>query len=29
MKYEPSFFDSGSWTGTPEEGFEIGAVYLD
>jgi len=28
MKYEPCFFDSGSWTGTPEEGFEIGAVYL-
>ena len=27
-KYEPCFFDSGSDHGTPEEAFEIGAVYL-
>jgi len=27
-KYEPAFFHSGSFTGTPEEGFEVGAMYL-
>jgi len=27
-KYEPSFFDTGKDMGTPEEGFETGAVYL-
>jgi len=26
--YEPSFFDTGDDFGTPEEGFETGAVYL-
>ncbi|MBI4814982.1 MAG: hypothetical protein HY791_01910 [Deltaproteobacteria bacterium] len=28
-KYEPSFFPSGEDFGTPEEGFDVGAVYLD
>ncbi len=28
-RYEPSFFGSGETFGTPEEGFEVGAVYLD
>ncbi len=28
MKYEPTFFENGSDNGTPEEGFEVGAVYL-
>ncbi len=28
-KYEPSFFASGEMMGTPEEGFDVGAVYLD
>lgn len=28
MKYEPSFFDNGSWHGTPEEAFDTSAVYL-
>jgi len=28
MKYEPAVYDNGSWLGTPEEGFDIGAVYL-
>ncbi len=27
-RYEPTFFGSGEATGTPEEGFDIGAVYL-
>ena len=27
-KYEPTFFESGSEFGTPEQGFDIGAVYL-
>lgn len=27
-KYEPSFFPSGEDLGTPEEGFEVGAIYL-
>lgn len=27
-KYEPTFFESGGDHGTPEEGFEVGAVYL-
>ena len=27
-KYEPSIFDTGSFTGTPEEGFATSAVYL-
>jgi len=27
-KYEPCFFASGSDHGTPEEAFDIGAVYL-
>lgn len=27
-KYEPSVFNSGSFEGTPEEGFETAAVYL-
>ena len=27
-KYEPSVFMSGDWIGTPEEGFDVGAVYL-
>ena len=26
--YEPSFFQSGEWFGTPEEGLDVGAVYL-
>ena len=29
MKYEPCLFDGGGWTGTLEQAFEIGAVYLD
>jgi hypothetical protein len=28
MKYEPSFFANGTFYGTPEEGFDVGAVYL-
>ena len=28
-KYEPSFFDNGTFEGTPEEAFDTGAVYLD
>ncbi len=28
MKYEPCLFDNGSWTGTLEEAFDSGAVYL-
>ncbi len=27
-KYEPSFFNNGSFHGTPEEAFETSAVYL-
>ena len=27
-KYEPTFFDNGSLYGTPEQGFDVGAVYL-
>jgi hypothetical protein len=26
--YEPSFLESGQMVGTPEEGFDVGAVYL-
>lgn len=28
-RYEPALFPSGSVFGTPEEGFDLGAVYLD
>lgn len=28
MKYDPCMFDNGSFEGTPEEGFEVGAIYL-
>jgi len=28
MKYEPSFFDNGTWHGTPEEAFDTSSVYL-
>ncbi len=27
-KYEPSVFDNGTFHGTPEEGFDTAAVYL-
>jgi hypothetical protein len=27
-KYEPCVFHDGSWHGTPEEAFDISAVYL-
>jgi hypothetical protein len=27
-RYEPSFFASGEQVGTPEEGLDVGAVYL-
>jgi hypothetical protein len=27
-KYEPCILPTGEWLGTPEEGFDIGAVYL-
>ena len=27
-RYEPCVFHDGSWTGTVEDGFEIGATYL-
>ena len=27
-QYEPTFFENGKFEGTPEEGFEVGAVYL-
>ncbi len=27
-RYEPSFFESGKDHGTPEEAFDVGAVYL-
>ncbi len=28
-RYEPSFFDNGTFYGTPEEAFQVGAVYLN
>ena len=28
MAYRPSVFDNGTFEGTPEEGFEVGAMYL-
>jgi len=28
-KYEPCVFDNGSFYGTPEEAFKVGAVYLE
>ena len=28
MKYEPCVLMSGEWLGTPEDGLEVGAVYL-
>ena len=28
MRYEPSFFGSGEDVGTPEEGLDVGAIYL-
>jgi hypothetical protein len=28
-KYEPCYFDNGTWEGTPEEAFDTSAVYLD
>jgi hypothetical protein len=28
MKYEPSFFANGTFYGTPEDGLDVGAVYL-
>ncbi len=28
-KYEPSFFNTGSWTGTPEEAFDTSSLYLN
>ena len=28
MKYEPCYFNNGTFDGTPEEGFETSAVYL-
>ena len=27
-RYEPAVFHSGDWFGTPEEAFDIGAMYL-
>jgi hypothetical protein len=27
-KYEPCVFMNGDWMGTPEEAFDVGAVYL-
>ncbi len=27
-RYEPTFFESGKDLGTPEEGLDVGAVYL-
>lgn len=29
MKYEPALLPNGEWEGTPEECFDIGAVYLE
>ncbi len=28
MKYEPCIFENGTFVGTPEEAFDVGAVYL-
>jgi hypothetical protein len=28
-RYEPCVFDSGKMVGTPEEGLDVGAVYLN
>ncbi len=28
MKYEPCFFDNGTWHGTPEDAFDTSAVNL-
>lgn len=28
MKYEPCFFDTGEWIGTPEQALDVGGVYL-
>ncbi|WP_199342091.1 hypothetical protein [Nostoc punctiforme] len=28
-KYEPSVFDNGTFYGTPEEGFQSSAIYLE
>lgn len=28
MRYEPCFFDNGTWHGTPDEAFDTSAVYL-
>jgi hypothetical protein len=28
-QYERSFFNTGKWIGTLEEGFEVGAIYLN
>ena len=27
-RYEPSFFENGTFFGTPEEGLDVGAIYL-
>ncbi len=27
-RYEPTFFPNGTFQGTPEEAFDVGAVYL-
>ncbi|NWG12898.1 MAG: hypothetical protein HXY20_05105 [Acidobacteria bacterium] len=27
-RYEPCVFPNGDWLGTPEEGFDVGAIYL-
>jgi len=29
MKYDPCVFENGFSQGTPEEGFEVGAMYLE
>lgn len=29
MKYEPCYFDNGTWHGTPEEAFDSSSMYLD
>lgn len=28
-RYEPAFFPSGEWFGSPEEAMDVGAMYLD
>lgn len=28
-RYEPAFFPSGDWFGSPEEALDVGAMYLD